>query len=312
MTITVTAAALLAEGSRQLAGAGASGTDPRFDAAVLLAYALGIPRVRLSSHPELAVEAPAAAHYRRLLLRRAGGEPVAYLTGQREFWSLQLTVTPAVLVPRPETELLVERALALGPAAAARVADLGTGSGAVALALASERPAWQVIATDVSVEALAVARANAAALGLRRVDFRRGDWYAALQGESLDLIASNPPYVAADDAALLTLQHEPRRALTPATTRSPACEPWCGEHRSICGPRAGCCWNTVSPRPPPCEPSLSLLAFVTYARTAISPDTSASRKDNDDQIRDLTWWLHGRAVPQGSAGYGGELPALCR
>jgi len=109
----------------------------------------------------------------------------------------------------------VERALALAPAAAARVADLGTGSGAVALALASERPAWQVIATDVSVEALAVARANAAALGLQRIDFRSGDWYAALPGESLDLIASNPPYVAADDAALLTLQHEPRRALTP-------------------------------------------------------------------------------------------------
>jgi release factor glutamine methyltransferase len=215
MTITVTAAALLAEGSRQLAGAGASGTDPRFDAAVLLAYVLGTPRARLSSHPELAVDAAAAAHYRRLLLRRAGGEPVAYLTGRREFWSLELTVTPAVLVPRPETELLVERALALGPAATARVADLGTGSGAVALALASERPAWQVIATDVSLEALAVARANAAALGLRRVDFRHGDWYAALQGESLDLIASNPPYVAANDAALLTLQHEPRRALTP-------------------------------------------------------------------------------------------------
>jgi release factor glutamine methyltransferase len=211
MTITVTAAALLSEGSRQLAEAGASGTDP----AVLLAYVLDVPRARLSSHPELAVDAAAAEHYRRLLLRRAGGEPVAYLTGRREFWSLELTVTPAVLVPRPETELLVERALALAPSAAARVADLGTGSGAVALALASERPAWQVIATDVSVEALAVARANAAALGLQRIDFRSGDWYAALPGESLDLIASNPPYVAADDAALLTLQHEPRRALTP-------------------------------------------------------------------------------------------------
>ena len=215
MTITVTAAALLAEGSRQLADAGASGADPRFDAAVLLAYVLEVPRARLSSHPELAVEATAVEHYRRLLLRRAGGEPVAYLTGRREFWSLELSVTPAVLVPRPETELLVERALALGPSTAARVADLGTGSGAVALALASERPTWQVIATDVSVEALAVARVNAAALGLQRVDFRRGDWYAALQGESLDLIASNPPYVATDDAALLTLQHEPRGALTP-------------------------------------------------------------------------------------------------
>ena len=215
MTITVTAAALLTEGSRLLADAGASGTDPRFDAAVLLAYVLDVARARLSSHPELAVDATAVEHYRRLLLRRAGGEPVAYLTGRREFWSLELTVTPAVLVPRPETELLVERALALAPSAAARVADLGTGSGAVALALASERPAWQVIATDVSVEALAVARANAAALGLQRIDFRSGDWYAALPGESLDLIASNPPYVAADDAALLTLQHEPRRALTP-------------------------------------------------------------------------------------------------
>ena len=134
---------------------------------------LDVPRARLSSHPELAVDATAVEHYRRLLLRRAGGEPVAYLTGRREFWSLELTVTPAVLVPRPETELLVERALALAPSAAARVADLGTGSGAVALALASERPAWQVIATDVSVEALAVARANAAALGLQRVDFRQ-------------------------------------------------------------------------------------------------------------------------------------------
>jgi release factor glutamine methyltransferase len=98
MTITVTAAALLAEGCRQLAGAGASGTDPRFDAAVLLAYVLGTPRARLSSHPELAVDAAAAAHYRRLLLRRAGGEPDAYLTGRREFWSLDLQVSVIVFV----------------------------------------------------------------------------------------------------------------------------------------------------------------------------------------------------------------------
>jgi len=220
MTGNLTVAGLLAEGARQLRAAPA-GTEPAatadLDAQLLLAHVLAVPRTRLKSHPEDLPDPSRTQHYRLLLARRAAGEPLAYLTGSRDFWSLTLRVTPAVLIPRPETELLVERALALRSAAAARVADLGTGCGAVALALASERPHWHVVATDACADALAVARANAAALGLSRVHLRHGDWYQALLGERFDLLVSNPPYVAQDDPALATssLRHEPPRALTP-------------------------------------------------------------------------------------------------
>jgi release factor glutamine methyltransferase len=212
---------LLTEGVRSLQSspaAGVSSATPDLDAEVLLAHVLSVPRARLRSHAEEGVGWRAACRYVELITRRAAGEPLAYLTGTRDFWSLRLTVNPAVLVPRPETELLVERALQLRAASEGRVADLGTGSGAVALALASERPHWRLTATDVSAEALAVARANAEQLGLS-VEFRQGSWFEPLAGRRFDLVVSNPPYVAADDPAMTSggLVHEPRLALTPGT-----------------------------------------------------------------------------------------------
>ena len=207
---------LLAEGTRTLADSAAAGAA-RLDAELLLAHVLGEPRSLLRSHPEDPLAPAAVARFRALLGRRAAGEPLAYLTGRREFWSLDLAVTPAVLVPRPETELLVERALALGPPGAARVADLGTGSGAIALALARERPRWHIVATDVSPAALEVARANGAALGVASVEFLAGSWLEPLGGRRFDLLLSNPPYVGADDPALAdpALGFEPPLALTP-------------------------------------------------------------------------------------------------
>src|SRR5579885_1878579 len=156
---TVTVAALLAAGGQRLRMLLARDPDatPALDAELLLAHAMAVGRARLRSHPEDIPGAAAAARFAALIERRAAGEPVAYILGRKGFWSLELAVSPAVLVPRPETELLVERALALHTGAEASVADLGTGSGAIALALASARPRWRVVATDVSAEALAVA-----------------------------------------------------------------------------------------------------------------------------------------------------------
>jgi len=157
------------------------------------------------------------SRYQCLLEQCAAGEPLAYLTGEREFWSLALTVTPAVLIPRPETELAVERCLALHDASPAAILDLGTGSGAIALALAVERPRWRIMATDFDAGALQVARGNAAQLGLQNVYFEHGDWFEPLRGRQFDLIISNPPYVAAGDPALQALRYEPAAALTPGS-----------------------------------------------------------------------------------------------
>jgi release factor glutamine methyltransferase len=143
--------------------------------------------------------------------------PVAYLLGRREFWSLDFAVTPAVLVPRPETELLVQRVLDLVSAPAASVADLGTGSGAIAIALANDRPDWRVLGTDASAQALEVARANGERLAAGRVEWALGNWYAALGIRKFDALVSNPPYIAGEDPVLSGdgLAHEPRGALTP-------------------------------------------------------------------------------------------------
>ena len=189
----------------------------REDAEPLLVHALGRDRAWLFAHASDAVEAPLAAASEALVERRAAGEPVAYLTGRRGFWTLDLQVTAETLIPRPETELLVELALARLPAdEPLRVADLGTGSGAIALAIASERPLATVVATDIAKATLAVAVANAQAHGLDNVWFRRGDWDQALGRDRFDLIASNPPYIAEGDPHLARgdLRHEPARALS--------------------------------------------------------------------------------------------------
>jgi release factor glutamine methyltransferase len=210
MDANLTVAALLESGRRHLQ------TDSSaLDAELLLAHALGQSRTWIKSHPEQVATTEHAARFREFLARRAAGEPLAYLVGYRDFWSHQLVVDRRVLVPRPETELLVERALALVSTPEARAADLGTGSGAIALALASERPGWRISATDISTDALSVARGNAATLGITSVAFFAGAWFEPLGAERFDLIVSNPPYVAAEDPALAQLQHEPRLALTP-------------------------------------------------------------------------------------------------
>jgi release factor glutamine methyltransferase len=192
---------------------------PALDATVLLTFALGGHRARLKSHADEERSDAECRRYAELIARRASGEPVAYIVGHKEFWSLRFSVSSAVLVPRPETELLVERALAIMPVAGVRALDLGTGAGSIALALAHERREWQVTASDFSSAALTVAAANAQALNIQKVEFVYGSWFEPLTGRRFDLIASNPPYVAADDAALLaaTLRHEPRIALTPGT-----------------------------------------------------------------------------------------------
>lgn len=192
----------------------------RLDAEVLLAHVLCLPRGALIAHGEQTVAPEASRRYRALLARRMDGEPLAYLVGEREFWSLPLAVTPMVLIPRPETELLVERALALLPdvAGGTRVADLGTGSGAIALALARARPRWQLLASDVSASALQVARANARSLGLDQIEFIAGDWFAPLAKRRFHAIVSNPPYVADGDPALHALRYEPALALSPGAS----------------------------------------------------------------------------------------------
>ncbi|MEO8366414.1 MAG: peptide chain release factor N(5)-glutamine methyltransferase [Pseudoxanthomonas sp.] len=185
------------------------------DAKLLLAHVLDKPQAWLFAHSQDQLDAPSLRRFDALVQARLAGTPMAYLTGRRGFWTLDLAVTPDTLIPRPETERLVELALARLPGGVAmRVADLGTGSGAIALAIASERPAAILVATDASQAALAVARDNARAHGLGNIEFRQGSWLQTLAGERYDLIVSNPPYIADGDPHLAALQHEPDLALT--------------------------------------------------------------------------------------------------
>jgi release factor glutamine methyltransferase len=217
---------LLAEARAQLGG---NAADSRLETEVLLAHTLRLPRSALIAGSEEPIDEAAAASFRALIARRAAGEPVAYLVGEREFWSLGLCVNPEVLIPRPETELVVERALALASESwpegrGLAVADLGTGSGAIALALAVSRPDLQITATDRSSLALRVARANAERLNLTQVELLEGDWFVPLAQRRFDLILSNPPYVPAGAPALRALRYEPQLALSPGPSGLEALE----------------------------------------------------------------------------------------
>jgi release factor glutamine methyltransferase len=188
--------------------------SPQLDAEVILSTVLGVGRSALIARGSDPLPADALRTYRDLIEQRRSGIPVAYLTGRREFWSLPLKVTPAVLVPRHETEILVEVALRhVSKSMESAVLDLGTGSGAVALAIASERPLARVVGVDVSPGALGVARENARTLGLPNVSFRLGSWFDAVPKERFDVVVANPPYIAHGDPALGALAAEPALAL---------------------------------------------------------------------------------------------------
>ena len=192
--------------------------SPRLDAEVLLSRAIDVPRSYFFSHPEDTPDSVAIERLEKNVTRRLAGEPMAYITGSKEFWSLELMVTPATLVPRPETEILVELALRDIPRDAEwNILDLGTGSGAIACAIAKERPLCQITAIDRSADALRVAEYNVGNLDLANVECLEGDWTAPVQGRIFDLIVSNPPYVEEGHQDLERLHLEPRIALVSGT-----------------------------------------------------------------------------------------------
>lgn len=194
----------------------------RRDTEILLSHCLEKPRTWLYTWPDKTVPEDCVRRFRELMSRRAEGHPVAYLTGVREFWSLSLAVNSATLIPRPETETLVAWALALSQESAlpedARVLDLGTGSGAIALAIASEKPSWRVAGVDASEEALEIARENARRNGLEHVSMALSHWYEAVRGQRFDLLLANPPYIDSSDKHLAQgdVRFEPRTALVSA------------------------------------------------------------------------------------------------
>ncbi len=210
--------ALLKQAAQRLQAAGAM--SPRVDAEVLMCHVLGRDRTWLYTWGDKACPPWEHARFDALVAARAQGTPVAYLTGEREFWGLRLATSPTTLIPRPDTETLVELALNRATLSAGRLLDLGTGTGAIALAFASEQPSWRVLGVDVREEAVALATCNARALGIANVRFLLSDWFGALESQEeagllFDIIVSNPPYIAADDPHLGAgdVRFEPRSAL---------------------------------------------------------------------------------------------------
>ncbi|MDT8896112.1 peptide chain release factor N(5)-glutamine methyltransferase [Halomonas sp. I1] len=204
---------LLVQATSRLADAGSP--SARLDAEVLLCHVLGVDRTWLYTWSDRETGVFEQARFEALVAAREAGQPVAYLTGEREFWGLPLLTGPSTLIPRPDTETLVAAALARMPARRGRVLDLGSGTGAVALALASERPDWHAVGIDLNPEAVTLARRNAERLGIANVGFRVGDWFSTLDTFGFDIIVANPPYLADDDPHLDRgdVRFEPRGAL---------------------------------------------------------------------------------------------------
>jgi release factor glutamine methyltransferase len=196
----------------------AQSESPRRDAEILLEHVTGKSRTFILAFDETVLSADESETLEMLLSRRANGEPVAHLVGMREFWSLPLAVSSATLIPRPDTECLVEQALARLPSDACEILDLGTGTGAIALALASERPDCQVTAVDFIADAVALAKRNVESLGIDNVTIAQSNWFSALQGQVFGMIVSNPPYIDEQDTHLAEgdVRFEPLSALVAA------------------------------------------------------------------------------------------------
>jgi len=208
---TLNIRAVLAQTAARLDDVSESG---RLDAEILLARAIDMPRSYLFAHPDDTIDDAAIERLEKTVQQRLAGDPMAYITGVKEFWSLELMVSPATLVPRPETEILVDHTLRQIPLDAEwRILDLGTGSGAIALAIASDRPLCEVTAVDISADALAVAQQNARQLMIGNISFLEGNWIEPVAGQRFDVICSNPPYVSEGDEALKALAAEPMLAL---------------------------------------------------------------------------------------------------
>lgn len=231
-TETISIAVAIAKATSRL---DAVSKSARLDAEILVARAISMPRSYLFAHPEDTLDEFALQRLNETLQRRVAGVPLAYITGNKEFWSLELQVSPATLVPRPETELLVELALREIPRAAEwQILDLGTGSGAIAVAIASERPGCTVTAVDTSAEALLIAQYNIRQLDLSNVTCLQGDWTAPVLGRTFNVIVSNPPYVADGDAALAALVAEPHLALVSGDDGLDAIRQLSRDCQSIC------------------------------------------------------------------------------